>query len=37
MIDNAKKDGSNDPTKSSNTKTVFSLDIDNIVIEKSYK
>ena len=37
MIDNAKKDGSNDPTKASNTKTVFSLDIDNIVIEKSYK
>jgi hypothetical protein len=36
MIDNAKKNGSNDPTKL-NSKKVFSLDIDNIVLEKSYK
>jgi hypothetical protein len=36
MINNAKKNGSNDPSKLNNKK-VYSLDIDNLVIEKTYR
>ena len=36
MIDNAKKLGANDPSKL-NLKKVYSLDIDNLVIEKIYR